>query len=338
MPMDRDDDISDEESDFLDIPMLDAVPLRILKVLAEGEFDMRRFADAVEADPAIGEQLIKLASSPLYGASQKFENVQKAVVYLGLRTALSIGLGFSMFQSMRKSGGGTKEEQWCWRRMVVNGVAAREAAKITHACPTEAAFLNGICQDMGLLLLVQQRPKQYIPILQKFRNDPEPFADIEMRELGYTHAIVSEALLSGWQFPTEGINAIGAHHDDPPPGKVSVAPVDVLTLAETMTDFLLMPAPKTLRHYEATYAKMGLNSEVDSTEFAKTVFAGALSLADILSISFAERLPVEEKIAHVHAAEAAEEERLRKEAARSGFRPSAAPEGEQSPSSTDEAT
>lgn len=283
------------DADYLEVPRLDDVPQTILALLAKGEFDMREFAEAVSPDPRIGDQLMRLASSPLYGASQRFETVSKAAVYLGLRTALSIGLGFSLFSSMRK-GKGTRAEQWCWRRILINAVAARELARITKLCPVDLAFLAGMAQDLGLLLLLQQRPLEYRRLFASYLLESGPFAEIEVRTLGVSHAQVSEALLIPWGFPAEGVEAIARHHD-PDLGKTHANRLArILRAAESVSEFLLHPRPATYRELEQVMLDLDLPSDAELCEPIQSALTGARSLADILSVEFLERRSAREMV------------------------------------------
>ena len=277
-----------EEADFLDVPALDPVPLEILALLEDEEFEMRALAGALGKDPSISQQLIRLASSPIYGASQKFVDLTQAVVYLGLRTGLTIGLGFSLFKCMRQ-GYGTPPEQWCWQRALINSVAAQHLAGKTHACPTDQAFLTGLTQDFGLQLLVQQRPSLYCPLLDEFQQQPEPFENLEWRQFGYTHAIVSEALLEAWKFPPESARLVGQHHDPTVFTDGGPLLVGLPTVAEGVSDFLLGPSLLTYRALETKVSHWLKDEVLDLARLLDAVLVRVRNLADILQVGFAER-------------------------------------------------
>lgn len=302
-PIDPDVDLPEpEDADYLDIPELDPVSIRTLKLLGQEDFSMRQFAEVVDADPRITGQLLQLAGSPLYGASQKFDSSQKAIVFLGLRTALSISLGISLFQCMKR-GVSSLDETWCRRRILFNAVAGRELARLTRRSTPEQAFLTAMIQDFGLLLLIQQRPREYRKLLDRYRQSPVPFALLESETLGYNHGIVTEALLQHWQFPEENTEAAAHHHDIPTYVKLDIVPL--LACAEACSDFLLEPAPATHRFFEKKYQKLRLGTEMPLEDFLRSVVEGARAIGDILDVPFPNGIDVQQMLHQVVAMEEA---------------------------------
>ena len=81
--------------------------------------------------------------------------------------------------------------------------------------PAEAAFLSGLLQDVGILVLLRACPRDYQAVLHRWRSvGPLKLAMIERSELGCTHAEVSAAMLEHWQLPASLIVPI-LHHLEP---------------------------------------------------------------------------------------------------------------------------
>lgn len=257
--------------------------LEILALLEDKDFELRKFAGIVRTDPALSEQLLRLAGSPLYGASQKFTDVQKAVVYLGLRTALTVGLGISLFRSMRH-GAGSREEAWCWRRLVLNSAAVRELALCTKTAPPDLAFLAGLVQDFGLLCLVQQQRALYAPILAEHRTKPCPLVELERPAWDGDHAMVSEWMLGRWGLPEEVVRAVGRHHTAEAADSGGLTAL--VRVGEQFSEFLLGPAPATWKPLEASLHNFGAETSDDVAEICQLVVDRSASLADVLSVVF----------------------------------------------------
>lgn len=280
-----------DKPDFLEIPQLDPAALRILALLQDDDFDLTTFANAASLDPYVANQLIRLASCPLYGPVQKFEDVTGAVVYLGLRTALSIGLGFSLFKGMRK-GDGNFDQQWCWRRLLLNAVAAREVALRTRAASMDQAFLTGLVQDFGLLLLVQQRRVKYRELLAEFKREPQPLAGLEERFFGHQHAMVSEALLESWRFPRPIVRAVAWHHGCPATDETPPKLSAVLTTAESVTDFVLGPNRATLDFLRRRLATPPTRLDDPLAKVLEAIVQQVHGLSDVLQIWFPRNLDI----------------------------------------------
>lgn len=268
----------------IELPKLDPVSVRILGLLQDQDFDLRAFAEIVNTDRGLTDQLLRLASCPLYGATQKFEDLKKAIVYLGLRTAFTVTLGLSLFRCMRH-GQGTHEEQWCWRRLLINAVAARELSSSTGIGASDRAFVAGLAQDFGLLLLVQQKEREYYNLLIEQKRVPQPFGDLEVQTLGYSHAAVSAAMLGSWELPVDTVLAIERHHDQPLDLSGEPQFYHLLVLAESTSDFLLLPEPGTLHALEHRFLSLFDITSEDLQAYIDLVVEGVRALADVLNIT-----------------------------------------------------
>lgn len=271
------------DKNLLDIPDLELAPLRILSLLQDREFSMTAFAEAAALDPVIEYQLIRVASSPYYGIPKPFDDVKRAIVHLGIRSALSIALGLSLFRNVRK-GVGTADEQWCWRRLILNAVTARDLARHSGRDSVDEAFLLGMVMDFGLLLLIEQRPRHYHRLLVDYRQRQAPFAWIELAEKGMTHAAVTAALLEHWGFPESYRVLIERHHDGVTSARGEDQLLAILRLAELTSDLLLMPSPTIFHAWESGWNLVIPSNSIDRDEFLDDVVAGTRHLADILKM------------------------------------------------------
>lgn len=268
--------------DDLPIPDLPLVPRRILALLVDHDFSMDALASILALDPLVSDQLLRLASCPLYGASQRFEDIKKATVYLGTRNTLSLALGISMFKGFRREG--TPEEEWACRRLVYNAVACRELVTRTGAADREYAFLTAMVQDLGLLVLLQNKHADYAPLVREYEVRFEPFIEVERREKEVTHEQASRRLLQAYRFPADAIEAVERHHDEHLDIAEEASLAGNLIVAELAADFLLRPTDGVLRWLEMAWSAMFWEKPLDLIAYLEAVATGYSNLAEILGL------------------------------------------------------
>lgn len=67
-----------------ELPSLPAAATRIVALAQDATAGMEDVADAVMMDPALAAKVLRIANSPLYGQRRQSDNLQQAVMLLGL--------------------------------------------------------------------------------------------------------------------------------------------------------------------------------------------------------------------------------------------------------------
>lgn len=275
----------------LKLPPLPIGAMKLLALLGTEDFAMRDFAEVAAEDEELSRLLIKTANSSLYGASQKRDDLTQAVVFVGLRTALSISLGFSLFRGIR-SDRASLEERWCWRRLLISAVSARGIAHRTKLVPAEQAFLAGMVQEFGLLLWVQQQPRLSRRLLIDYEKMRLPLADVEQGTLSETHAAITESLLQSWKFPADVAETIGRRHQSSPPFGERPPLERVILAAEGVCDFVLSASHETYQVVSRRLASFPAEAALDIHRMLTATQIGVLGLADVLNVRIPNGMPV----------------------------------------------
>jgi GGDEF domain-containing protein len=136
-----------------------------------------------------------------------------------------------------------------WRHTVFKAVAAREIAELCYDVPGEEAFVGGLLQNLGMLLLVQDLGNSYEKFLLSVWNGGGILSVEEATVLGFDHRLLTASLLSHWKLPEHLVEAVGLPHDVKilsPAESVPQSMAQVLHLAELVATFLVEPRPRTL--------------------------------------------------------------------------------------------
>ena len=170
----------------------------------------------IAVDPKASVVLFKAANASANGLLRQISSVRDAVRLLGIRRSIGHICSAAIVDGMGHLAQRLPAEQQHWhsRRGLLIASACSTFAEMERR-PAEAAFLSGLLQDVGILVLLRACPRDYQAVLHRWRSvGPLKLAMIERSELGCTHAEVSAAMLEHWQLPASLIVPI-LHHLEP---------------------------------------------------------------------------------------------------------------------------
>jgi HD-like signal output (HDOD) protein/GGDEF domain-containing protein len=220
---------------------LPAVALRVMELTQDPTVNVRELQRCVASDPALTGKLLKVVNSSLFGLSKSCGNLDQAITLLGIQRLKMLVLGFSLPMHNNSSIQPAVLERY-WRHALIKSVAARELAESLWKLPGDEAFVAGLLQDLGLLVLVQDLGDSYVKFLHgvwSAGNDPR---DMQTEVLGFDHVQLTARLLEHWKLPSPLLRAIGAPRGPQNLGQLDAkdrALPQILDLAELLTRFLL---------------------------------------------------------------------------------------------------
>ena len=101
-----------------------------------------------------------------------------------------------------------------WRHAMLTGTYARRIAKEEGACQQvmEEAFTAALLHDVGVLVLVANRPDDYARVLDLMRTTQVPDWSAEREVFGADHAHVGAYLLGIWGLSDGIVETVAFHH------------------------------------------------------------------------------------------------------------------------------
>lgn len=195
-------------------------------------------ARIVARDPAMTVKVLQLVNSAYFGLARQVNSVDRAVNYLGLDTLKSLVLVHGIFSECKLSAVPGVSLERLWSRGLNVAAAARLLAKHAglDARAQDDAFLAGILQDIGTLLLVGEMPGQYGETLVHFHQGGVTRAAAETAVFGASHAEIGAYLIGLWGLPDQIVEAVAFHElpsAGPSPG-LSLA--GIVHVAERLID------------------------------------------------------------------------------------------------------
>jgi len=189
------------------------VAVRVLELVQDPEVTLGAVADTVSQDPALVSRILRLVNSPFYGFASSISTISRALVVLGLNKTKYLVLSFSLAAYVDGRDRDDFDYQDYWKRSLTSAVAARMLAELTGFDLREEAFVCGLLQDIGVLVLQQCLPQDYAEVIRLRKTEGLDIGAAEQRVFGVTHAEVGAALAEEWSLPPILVKPTSWHHN-----------------------------------------------------------------------------------------------------------------------------
>ncbi len=176
---------------------------------------MTELAQDISLDPRMTSMLLKLMNSAALAVRHKITRVVDAVSYLGIRRTVALILTANLAHSQMKLGKSLPDSLRAWYHHRSVFIASTAAAVARHGgeCSPDTAFVLGLLQELGVLVLAHSHGEKYSELVQRSRDVGQLRLEIaEQQEFGITHADVSAALLQKWGLPQSLVRLVVNHH------------------------------------------------------------------------------------------------------------------------------
>ncbi len=194
------------------LPTNPAIAVEILRLADDPASTADQFADVIRADVALSARLLEMANSVLFGQRVPVTNIKRAVTLLGLRRIRMVALGFQLMAHLDRLGRCPFDLKSFWQQSVVRACLARELAAAIVPSFVEEAFVVGLLQDSGILLLVQILGDDYAELYGSGQLTPTSFYLAEKERFRYHHLEAIRALVEEWKLPKTIAGPMGEHH------------------------------------------------------------------------------------------------------------------------------
>jgi two-component system cell cycle response regulator len=209
----------DKNKDFLqkildgeDLPTLSPIALKIIKLASSEEASATDLARLITVDPALTARMLKIVNSPFYGFANKITSLSKAVTLLGMKAIRTLTLGLTVMDTFSGWEGSGFDYRDFWQRSFASGIASKFTAQKRGLNIDEEAFIGGLTQNIGSLILARFFPDQYGKVLKLHYHAGGDLCAKERESFGIDHAKLGFELFSHWKMPTLLSNVILYHH------------------------------------------------------------------------------------------------------------------------------
>lgn len=177
---------------------------------------IKRVADLVASDAAMGARILQVVNSAFRGVRQRVATPFEATQLLGLDTIRHLLLSASAFSQLGQAGPRRDDAESIWRHSLRVGVYANAIMHAEGAArdQCELATVVGMLHDIGLLIFEASMPDRYREVVARARIHGISISEAEVAAFGATHAEAGAYLLDAWGLPSDLVSAV-AFHDRP---------------------------------------------------------------------------------------------------------------------------
>jgi putative nucleotidyltransferase with HDIG domain len=195
------------------VKLIPPVAARVFQLLQDPDISMAELTGAIQHEPGLTTNLLRLANSSFFSWSRKIGSVQEAILRLGTDTVFQLVVTSLVAPVARRAvkGYGLPAGE-LWRHSVAVAIGTGELATALHLNPSDFMFTASLLHDIGKIVLGTFVDVDATPITALAFREKVPFQEAEKRVLGIDHAEVGAVLLESWNLPPEIILVVRWHH------------------------------------------------------------------------------------------------------------------------------
>jgi len=186
---------------------LPAVAMKVLELTSDPEVDTAALKACIENDPALTTKLLRVVNSSLFGLSREVSDLNQALALLGTKPLKLLVLGFSLPGGLFTDVAADVLAHY-WRHTLTKAVAAREIIETLWFQAGDEAFIAGLLQDLGELLLIQELGEPCVQFFRKAFATGTDLLAMETASMGFDHTKISSRLLAEWGLPETLVDAV----------------------------------------------------------------------------------------------------------------------------------
>lgn len=214
--------LADLKAGRLQLPTLPQVALKINDAIDDPDTSVKKVAKVLSTDAALSARVIQVANSPLIRGSTPVENVQSAVMRMGIKSVRNLVTSLLVRQMFHTRYPVLKQRiTLIWRHSVHVAAISYVLALHHSTLKPDEAMLAGLIHDIGKL-----------PIIGKAENHPDLAKDPGMMDTlaSRLHPALGKVILKAWHFAPEFI-AVAAEHENLTRESDQLDLTDIVTVA-----------------------------------------------------------------------------------------------------------
>lgn len=218
-----------------DVKPIPQIAFKILALLRSETYQMGEISREIRLDQVLAAKVLALCNSPIYGAPEKIDSLDRALLFLGERRILQMALTVflsGVFPS--RVGGYSLCKGGLFQHAVTTALGAEFMAR-RLGIPQGRAYTYGLLHDIGKIVLDQLVAECAPLFYRQALHDDRPLKDIEKELFGMDHTEVGTLFVQHWNLPADVADVISGHHRSDLDG-VHATPQEVALI--TVADFI----------------------------------------------------------------------------------------------------
>ena len=256
------------------LPALPASAVQVAQLLQDPDADIELLTRAIELDPGLSANVLRLANSALLGGGRSTETVRAAIMQLGFQTIHRIAIASTVgpVASVEIHGYDIGPGQ-LWRHSVAVALCSEIVVSVLGLPEQRSAFTTGLLHDIGRIVLATLEDNEADRVVQMAFEKGLSFEVAERAVLGIDHGELGALLLESWGLPRFLADVVRCHHD---PSKMATDPLlaDVVHVADQLCTMTGIGAGRDGLNYrlcQDSAERLGLTPESADRILARTL-------------------------------------------------------------------
>jgi len=228
--------------EITDLPTLPGVVMKVVQLAADENVTARKLKEVIVTDPPLSAKVLKVANSAFFARRDKTENIDQAIVTIGLNELVNLCVSTGMIDSLESWEEKQLRRADIWRHSLATAFLAKSLGlrKDMQKKDSPDLFLCGLLHNIGWIVIDQHFHGELRALLKTAAEVGEWSLDYEHRYLGLDHAEIGALFLTKWGLPENVAQVIQFHHTPDLAG--DLAPEAALIgLAATLSPYEFFP-------------------------------------------------------------------------------------------------
>jgi len=238
----------------IELPVFNPIALEVLRLLADTENDLDEIVTAINKDPALAIQILKMANSSAYSGRAKMETIKDSVIRLGASLITNLTMAVSQ-AALHSSEIPLINDimQDLWQHSYACALGCRSLAISSgHHDVAEQAYLAGLLHDIGKLYLLKAMERISLANDITVDLDRETLLDV----FSDMHVEQGYRIMWHWNIPLVYCSVVANHHSG------VCDPNDTLTNLVRLVNFNSMQY--NLNPYPQSIQPLDVNPEIEA--------------------------------------------------------------------------
>ncbi len=194
---------------------LQSINRKLAGLLSSEQGYVSQIAEVIRRDPSLTARLLRMVNSVYFGLSAKVNNIEEAVLYMGIRQIRELSMATPVLEEMEKMGPGAARLPWreMWQHSIATAILTRDILSHTDLLvDDDTDYIVGLLHNVGKVVLASTWPGEFEQIAGSSYPGPDEVCEAERTLIGWDHATVGAYYLERHQLAPEIVQAIRFHN------------------------------------------------------------------------------------------------------------------------------
>jgi len=179
---------------------------RLSDMLARDDCSLDDLAEIIILEPAIASTLLKIANSAMFNFPRQVDNIQKALLLLGLKEVQKLVNAYGVTAAFAGLDPEIADMDRFWEISVDCALICQFLAQKKKIPNTNTIFLSGLFHNLGALAIIHNAPEK-VKYCEQYDTKETPWQR-QQDVFGFTFADCSAELLKLWNLPDNIVEPI----------------------------------------------------------------------------------------------------------------------------------